>query len=164
MMKMKLFFQGLNLVEYSCLIDAPGVLTDEVFVSALIAERTIRDPKILLPRLNFLLQYMDRKTWSENLLYTKLGSTGYHIQELRQAIRKADKYSGYVRNSSSVGSKSTNKIFRPEPETFEWNKSVKIDFLEFLTVGEFSSGAPGGIIFSLTKDQKSETVIKLIEK
>jgi hypothetical protein len=107
---------------------------------------------------------MDRKTWSENLLYTKLGSTGYHIQELRQAIRKADKYSGYVRNSSSVGSKSTNKIFRPEPETFEWNKSVKIDFLEFLTVGEFSSGAPGGIIFSLTKDQKSETVIKLIEK
>jgi len=84
----------------------------------------------------------------------------FSIEEIRKSIRPADKYSGYVRNSSSVGSKSSNKLVRPEPETPEWIDTKEIDFLEFLTVGEFTSGiAPGSILFTLMKDQKSETVL-----
>jgi hypothetical protein len=76
----------------------------------------------------------------------------------RRTIRKVKKYSGYVRNSSAVGSKRTSKVFIPEAESFEWNYNVEIDFYSYLTVGEFNSGLSGVVDFTLMMDQKSETV------
>lgn len=150
-LKMKMFFSSLSLLEYRCLLDAPGVLTDDLFVEAIIAREQIQDQKLLLQRLNMLQALEGRQEWNLNLYYTLSGVNGYQIQECRQAIRKATKFSGYVRNSSSVGSKSSSKIFRQEPETVEWIDTVKIDYLQFLTVGEFSSGMPGGHFFTLMR-------------
>lgn len=150
-MKMKLYFSNLNMVEYRCLMDAPGVLNDDLFIDALIASRQIEDRELLLQRLNILQIIMERKEWSINLFYTISGVANYRIQECRKAIRPADKYSGYVRNSSTVGSKRSSNLFIPEPETFEWNNNEKIDFLRFLTVGELTSGSPGGNFFTLTR-------------
>jgi hypothetical protein len=160
---MKMFFGNLSMVEYKCLMDAPGVLTDDLFIESLIASRQITDKDILLQRLNILQTLMNRKLWNTNLYYTMSGVTHYHIQECRKTIRKADKYSGYVRNNSSVGSKNTSKKFLPEPETFEWDNNEQIDFLRFLTVGELSTGMPGDILFTLTRTKSPKRIPKLIK-
>ena len=150
-LKMKMFYSSLSLLEYRCLLDAPGVLTDDLFVEAIIAREQVQDKKLLEERLNMLQSLEGRQEWNLNLYYTLSGVIGYQIQECRQAIRKATKFSGYVRNSSAVGSKSSKKIAIPEPETIEWIDTVKIDYLQFLTVGEFSSGMPGGHFFTLMR-------------
>lgn len=150
-MKMKMFFFGLPLNDQRCLFDAPGVLSDNLFVEAIIARDRIKDMDILLQRLNILQLISGRSEWNLNLYYTLSGVIGYQIQECRQAIRPATKFSGYVRNSSAVGSKSSKRSFIPEPETIEWIDTVKIDYLQFLTVGEFSSGVPGGHFFTLMR-------------
>jgi len=159
-MKMKMFFGVLNPVEYACLIDAPGVLSDDLFVATLVAKNIVEDKKILVQRLNFIQRLENRRPWNTNLYFTLSGVVAFEMQECRQAIRPANKYSGYVRNSSAVGSKSSKSIHTPEPETFEWNQTKRIDYLQFLTVGELTQGTPGEIFFTLTKDQKSETVIR----
>lgn len=159
-MKLKFFFDFPSEVEWRCMVDAPGFLSDNLFISAIIAKRQVEDKELLLHRLNILQKLIGRKIWNENQFFTLNGVMKFSIEEIRKSIRPADKYSGYVRNSSSVGSKSSNKIFVPEPETPEWIDTKEIDFLEFLTVGEFTSGiAPGSIFFTLMKDQKSETVL-----
>lgn len=155
-----MFFESLSLVEYRCLMDAPGVLTDDLFIETIIASRIVTDKNLLVNRLNMLQTMMNRRPWNTNLYYTLSGVVSFQMQECRQAIRKANKYSGYVRNSSAVGSKNSKEIFRPEPETFEWNDTKRIDFLQFLTVGELTQGTPGEIFFTLTKNQKFETVIR----
>lgn len=155
-LKMKMFLFGLDEDLYRCLIDAPGVLTDELFVSAIIAKRIVMDEKRLLQRLNILQRLTNRREWNTNLYYSLNQRFGYEILEVRQATRKADKFSGYVKNSSAVGSKSSNRIFIPEPELVEWSETVKIDFLNFLTVGDLSSGTPGGNLFTLTRAKSSK--------
>lgn len=159
-MKMKMFFEELSGIEYRCAIDAPGFLGDELFISAIIAKRIVQDQELLLRRLNIVQRFLGRKLWNTNLYFTWKGVVSFEMQECRQAIRQADKYSGYVRNSSAVGSKSSKTKISLEPETFEWNNTEKIDYLQFLTVGEFPLGTPGEIFFTLTKNQKFETVIR----
>lgn len=160
-MKMKMFFGNLDLVQYACLMDAPGVLNDDLFVATIVAARITQNREQLISRLNFIQKLENRRLWNTNLYYTLSGVVSFQMQECRQAIRKANKYSGYVRNSSAVGSKSSQSKFIPEPETFEWNQTKRIDYLQFLTVGELTQGTPGEIFFTLTKDQKSETVIRI---
>jgi len=157
-MKMEFFFNELDIVQQRCLFDAPGVLNDDLFFSALIAKRTGVEEKLLIARLNFLRRLTFKPEWNRNLFFTLKGTVGISILECRQAIRPADKYSGYVRNSSSVGSKKARQLSIPEPEIFEWNNNAKIDFLEFLTVGESATGTPGGLFFTLkrTKSPKRE--------
>lgn len=157
---MKMFFGNLDSVQYACLIDAPGVLSDDLWVATIVAKTLIEDREILMQRLNFIQKLESRRLWNTNLYHTLTGVVNFDMQECRQAIRKANKYSGYVRNSSAVGSKSSKSIHIPEPETFEWNQTKRIDYLQFLTVGELTQGTPGEIFFTLTKDQKSETVIR----
>jgi len=157
-MKMKQYFGELPLTEMKCLYDAPGYLTDQLFVELLLAKQKNIPEDILLQRLNFLQKLTGRRIWSKNLYFSQLGNLNYELHEFRQAIRKANKYSGYVRNSSAVGSKRSNRISIPEPEIVEWSLTEELDFFHFLTVGEFSSGTSGKYLFTLTKDQKSETV------
>lgn len=154
-LKMKLLILGsksMSLGEIRCLYDAPGVLQDNLYVDALRAWNTEVEKKVLWQRLAWLQLLTDKKPWSENLFYTLNGIIRYELEELRFSIRKVIKFSGYVRNSSQVGSKKSSNIYRPEPERFEWTTNVEIDFFLFLTVGEFDSGIPGSTII-LKMDQ-----------
>lgn len=145
-----------NEVEVRCLIDAPGVLTDPLYIAALRAVKTVGVSRIFWERLRLLQRLLGVPEWSENLYYTYDGVCFYEIEEVRRSIRKVKKYSGYVRNSSSVGTKSSRTISRPEPEIFEWNNDVETDYYEFLTVGEFHSGPPGLILFTLMRTKSSK--------
>lgn len=150
---MKFLVEGLSVDEQRCLFDAPGILTDNLYLDALRAWRTEIPKKILWQRLTWLQILKEVIPFSLNLFYTHKGNIRYQLVELRSPIRKVDKYSGYVRNSSQVGSKRSSKIFIPEPEIFEWTQAVEIDYYLFLTVGEFDSGIPGSTII-LKMDQR----------
>lgn len=152
-LQMKHLVEGLNLVELRCLFDAPGILGDNLYLDALRAWRTEIPRKTLWLRLTWLQNLVEVTPFSENLFYTHKGNIRYQLSELRTPIRKVDKYSGYVRNSSQVGSKRSSKIFIPEPEIFEWTQAVEIDYYLFLTVGEFDSGIPGSTVI-LKMDQR----------
>lgn len=158
-LKMEYFFSSLSLTETRCLFDAPNVLSDDLYVELLLAKQQVEDKKLLLQRLNILRIWLGKNEWDLNLLYTLKGNFRCEILECRSAIRTATKFSGYVRNSSSVGSKSQGKIFIPEPEIVEWTKPVKIDFLRFLTVGEFTSGTPESSFFTLMRAKSSKRLL-----
>lgn len=151
-LKLKALMGELNLFEYRLTIDAPGVLTDNLFFDALRAWNTEVPRKILWQRLETLQKLLGLNIWTPNLYYTLKGTVKYEIYEMRSPIRKVNKYSGYVRNSSAVGSKSQSKIYIPEPERFEWNTNVEIDYFLFLSVGEFDTGIPGST-FTLMMDK-----------
>lgn len=151
-LKLKLLVEGLSEFELRCLLDAPGVLQDNLYCDALRAWQTDVPKKILWRRISWIQNLLDLEPYSPNLYYTLNGTITYRILELRSPIRKADKYSGYVKNSSQVGSKKASAIHVPEPERFEWAPSVEIDFYLFLTVGEFDTGVPGSTII-LMKDK-----------
>jgi hypothetical protein len=139
---MKAFYQkdlDINLQRF--LFDAPGVLEDNLFISLLKARELGVNQKVLSQRLNLLQRMLGLQEWSLNLYYTYNGVVAYEIMEVRSTIRKVKKYSGYVRNSSSVGSKRNSGTNKPEPEIFEWTAlTEEIDYFQFLTVGRFSSG------------------------
>lgn len=136
----------LNEIEFRLLIDSPGVLEDNLFFDALRAWNTEVPREILWKRLETLQKITNSDIWNQNLYFTLNGSIRYEIFELRTSIRKAQKYSGYVRNSSAVGSKKSSPKNVPEPEIFEWNNDVEIDYFLFLSVGELDPGIPGSQI------------------
>jgi len=149
---MKALVDGLSLFETRLLYDIPGVLEDDLFIDALRAWKTEIPKKTLWTRLQLLLRLEQRSVMSENIYFTLKGTLYLKIVEARRAIGHVKKYSGYVRNSSSVGSKRASGQTVLEPESFEWTTNVEKDFFLFLTVGE-SSGLPGGV-FSLKRPQK----------
>lgn len=149
-LQMKNLVGVISYTEYRCLLDAPGVLKDDLFIDALRAWKTDVPKNILWQRLATLQRLLRRPQWTLNLYYTYNGNVTYEIVEARSPIRKVKKYSGYVRNSSQVGSKRRLTSPKPEPERFEWNTNGEIDYYQFLTVGELDSGLPGGSTFTLT--------------
>lgn len=156
-MKMKAIYQGLPEDELQLLLDIPGVLEDDLFVSVLRTRNNGKSLKDLDEKLELLfkLGLIDDQI-SSNLFYTIEGTIAYQIFVDEQAIRKFKKFSGYVRNSSSVGSKKGNKIFQ-HPEVFVWTKVVEYDYYTFLnSVGELSLGAPGGLSFTLTSPKRTK--------
>lgn len=145
-LQMKELLIGLPKIEQRCLFDAPGVMTDDLFVAALKAKTLGVDHNTLWQRLGRLQRLLGHRTWVPNLVYTLDNCVNYEIEEQRRSIRKVKKYSGYVRNSSAVGSKRKTSIVRPDPESFEWCSDVEIDYFNYLSVGELSSGMPGSIV------------------
>lgn len=137
--------------ELRCLYDVPGVLEDNLYIDALRAWTTDVPKDILWQRLQLMQRFLLRPEWSPNLFYTYEGTICYEMMEIQRSIRKVKKFSGYVRNSSSVGSKKSSRISLPIPESFEWNSNEEIDYYHFLTVGEFFSGQPGNVFFTLTR-------------
>lgn len=160
-MQLKQLLGYASIDEQRLLFDAPGVLEDTLFIEALRAWITEVPQEILWQRLQWLQRLEERTIWSNRLYDTWKGTLYYEILETRRHIRKVKKYSGYVRNASSVGSKK----FRgsaPVPESLEWNNDVNIDYYMFLTVGELSTGQPGRFFFTPMRAQKAETVPRLI--
>jgi hypothetical protein len=158
-LKIKALMGLCNEAEVKCLYDAPGVLRDDLFVNALRAWQSEVSKEILFGRLQDLQRFEQRNIWSPNLFHTYDGVIRYEIEELRRSIRKVKKYSGYVRNSSSVGSKNSSRRGKPEPEIFEWNSNMEIDYYHYLTVGEFSSDQPGDIFFTLMSTKSTKRKI-----
>lgn len=155
-LQMKALEGSISYTEYRCLLDAPGVLKDDLFIDALRAWKTDVPKHILWRRLNTLQRLLLRPSWELNLYYTLNGVVTYEIVEARSPIRKVKKYSGYVRNSSAVGSKRRTTSSGPEPERFEWTDIIEIDYYQYLTVGEFDNGLPG-MSTVILKESKERT-------
>lgn len=151
-LEMKYLMMEMSLPELRCLFDAPGVLNDDLYFGALRAWKTEIPKEILWKRLAQLQRITSRPEWSPQIFGSYDGSVKYEISEMRNPVRKFIKYSGYVRNSSQVGSKRKSSFSIVDPESFEWTPSVEIDFFLFLTVGEFDTGIPGSTI-TLKMDQ-----------
>lgn len=136
---MKHFYKGLTVNEQRLLFDAPGVLRDDQFLALLQAKNSGVPLDVLETRLQKLQRLQAQSPWGMNLLNTLDGVLSYEISEILKPIRKGKKYSGYVRNSSAVGSKRGFGGTKPEPETFEWTTEYTIDYYLFFSVGQLSS-------------------------
>jgi hypothetical protein len=118
-------------------MDNFSVLRDQVFIDSLLANKINKVPlDTLIIRLDYLVQkfgipFLEFKTYRE---YSKRFE--YKIREIDSPLRKPKKYSGWVKNSSSVGSKRFGPRREPIP-SFNVKEIVHdLSFLEFLTVGE----------------------------
>lgn len=161
--KMELFFFGLPEIEMQYLFDAPGVLDDKLFIDLLRANRFLQtnnvlSQEVLLQRLRVLQAIESRPIWSKNLLYTFKGNLKYEIQHIRVAIRKVKKFSGWVRNSSAVGSKSKSKILGYDPEIFGVVLDEDNDYFRYLTTPVLDSSFPG--ILGITIEEIDPQLLK----
>lgn len=159
-LKMKALLGLCTDIEYRVLLDWPRVLEDVLFIDALRARNEGIPLETLFQRIAWVQKLDDMTCWSINLYYTLDKVVSYSIEEVRMTIRPVKKFSGYVRNSSSVGTKSRKSIYVPEPESFEWKEDVKRDYYAFFSVGEWNSGASGSFDLTLKMDHKSETETK----
>lgn len=135
--KLEFLLHGLPEEEQQMLFDGPGVLKDRFFLESIAAFKTDIPREILLQRLDILCSILDRARWGNQLFRTLRGPLNYRIRLIQKPIRKAKKFSGWIRNASAAGSKRFGRG-RPEPETFEWVLGDEIDYFHILTVGEFS--------------------------
>jgi hypothetical protein len=155
-LKMKYLFGSLNDIEMRCLFDAPGVLKDDLFVSARRAQLSGTDNKTLGNRL-CSISLMLNKPRIDLYLYKQWGFCEYQLLEFSKPIRKPKKYSGYVRSPSSVGSKRRINSDL-DPGIFEWSPVVQIDYYHALTVGDLILGE--SLVMHLPDDEPNrfETV------
>lgn len=135
-LKTKSIFSSLPEIEFRCLVDGPGVLRDNLYIDALKAKMSNVPLDVLEQRLLWIQKLENKKEMSRDLLRQWNGNVRYEIKEIRKPIRKVKKFSGWIRSSSSVGSKRPRKP-SPEPGVFEWSMYDNLDFYEFLTVGRF---------------------------
>lgn len=135
--KLELFLNGLDSIEYQCLVDAPGFFSDRLFLELMRAlaswpsSRLNVQREYLLQKLEPLQSMLCRPVWSKNLLYTYLGNLDYRLQHIRVPIGKVNKFSGWVRNSSAVGSKSPRTISFLEPESQDRLMDSDIDYYSY---------------------------------
>lgn len=136
---MESFFGGLPDFEMQALVDAPGVITDPLYVDLMRAYALLQpshsgQQELLLQRLQRLQSLLGDSPWSENLLYTYQGNLKYELVLSRAPIRKVRKFSGWVRNSSAVGSKRKSGLIELDPEIFETYVDVEdMNFYNYLT-------------------------------
>lgn len=136
-LKLKVLVEEIPVDQLRMIYDAPGILKDNLFLSAIMARKSEVPIDILLGRLSWVRNLYGLSPWNLNLFYTLQGIVNFQYEEIRSSIRKVKRYSGYVRNSSSVGSKRMNKVTSQIPEIFEWENSEEIDWTDFLTVGNY---------------------------
>jgi len=137
LMKMKFLENDLCPILTQCLLDEPSSLRDELFVSSAIAARKNNVPlDKLWPRIEFIADLLNKPQFKKIILKQWENRFPYRVREYDVPTRKPKKFSGYVRNSSSVGSKRRLPRMEPDPETLQWDSGEKLDVLTFLTVGE----------------------------
>jgi len=139
-----MFLHGeLNLRLQACILDHPSTLSDEIFRAIAVAKVTKDvNPEVLMDNLDKILSLIGKPNiYRKRLIRQWLGTIGIQIKEISQPIVPSKRYTGYVRNSSSVGSKRQNKIsFEPIPEKFASEMFEMFDLiLESITVGEVVS-------------------------
>lgn len=155
-LKLKVLFGYGTEEDKRCLFDLNEVVFDNLYMAALrVANNKLVKFDLIIERLNTLNRFFDQPEYELNDLWTLEGTLSFEREEKRVSIRKAKKYSGYVRNISSLGTKKSRGS-RPEPEMSEWNNKLSFDFILFLTVGEFSTGQPGGSFFTLKSSKRAK--------
>lgn len=155
-LKLKVLFGSPSKEDQRCLFDLNEIFKDEIFLATLSVIRNFNIKKeIVFERMATLRRFFGEVPETPNDLWTLEGAIAFEREERRVSIRKAKKYSGYVRNISSLGTKKQQGS-RPEPEISEWNNKLSFDFIRYLSVGEFSSGQPGGFLFTLTSTKSAK--------
>lgn len=161
MQKMEHFYNGLSVGELSALVDAPGSLSDLLWIDLLRAKRFhLTNHEGNLDQLEKRLQVMQlsrgQSPWTKNLLYTYRGTVRYQLLQQRVAIGKVKKFSGWVRNSSAVGSKKKSKGTGYEPETFGVIKDESFDYFPLLVTPQLDLTFPGLLGNNIGKYSQSE--------
>jgi len=152
-----LVIEDLSDDEKQMLIDAPGVLNDKLFIAALRAKMSGISQEILWARMQMLsILQLVNKDFNPNLFYTLRGTISLSIELTQRSIGKIKRFSGYVRNSSAVGSKRNSGLNRREPEHFQWNSNEETDYYHFLTVGELKTTKALGSHFTLKSSDRTK--------
>lgn len=155
-LKVKFLVEGLGTDELQMLIDCPSVMKDNLFFDALRAQRSRVSTRLIGERLTILNKHgLGTFSFNLNLYYTFRGTIAYQTYVAEKPIGKFKKFSGYVRNSSSVGSKRQSGT-RSEPENFQWKMAIEYDYYTFLTVGELTTGASGGSNVTLKSSERTK--------
>lgn len=138
-MKLKHLLLGLSEYEMQMLFDAPRVLADRLFVSALEALASSQNLNAsmsqrvdLVQRLQQLRSLLGLPYWNLNFLYTFLGNLRYELVLREVPIRQVQKFNGWIRTPSAAGSKRSSIGFSEDPEIFEFSLKREIDFVPFL--------------------------------
>lgn len=152
-LKLKLLYDpNLSSLELRFILDLDTIINDEILMALLRARNLNINEEVAISRFLQALRLYSRKELTKNLFFTLEGTILYELEECRQSIRRVKKFSGYVRNASSVGSKKGSNSSKPEPEIFRWaGTDEKIDWFRYITVGELSSGRPESIFFTLKR-------------
>jgi len=150
-----LFIQGkLSNKLQQAVLDHSGTLQDPIFRALAVAKVQTSVPlEELNDRLDRYMQlFGGRNLFRKELIPQWSGVIVVQISEKTFPIRPAKKFSGYVRNSSSVGSKKGNKFtFEPIPEKFSTERFEEYEFIyEAITVGEVVSRS-GNLSVTLKK-------------
>jgi len=143
-LRLKFFWGELSFDEEQLAFDAPGFLNDVEFnvMLTMLAEQQMTKERIT-KRVEKALTFLKKKShfrkelinqWEHNILITATSSV--------RPIRKHKAFSGWVRNSSAVGSKRKSKVFTPDPISEDFDNAT-FDEYEFLyklaSVGKLDS-------------------------
>jgi len=156
--KLKLLFSEPNEIEFRAFLDLHSVMKDSLFHSAFRAKRLGYPLDVVIERMNTLERFFKMTESTKNLFFSLDGTISYELEEYRTAVRPAVKFTGYVRNISKLGSKKSSQT-KQDPEIFEWYRAIEIDFYLYLTVGEFSTGQPGGVFFTLMSTKSTKRTL-----
>lgn len=142
-MKLLFIWGRLSPKEQQVVLDHPGTLEDPIFRALAVAKvQTKINLEDLVDNLDTYCNLFGRKNnFRLGLISQWSGAIAISILEKDFPIRSAKKFSGYVRNSSSVGSKRMSKFtFEPIPEKFSPERFEEYEFIyEAITVGEVVS-------------------------
>jgi len=137
------------------ILDLPEILDDEILQATLSVTKLNKPSREIEERLNILLRLFNREELTSNLFFTMRGRVSFEREEIVVPTRKAQKYSGYVKNISSLGPKRSRQVPK-DPEIAKWDNKLSFNFVRFLTVGEFSTGQPGGSSFTLKSSKRAK--------
>lgn len=132
-------------------------LNSEIKVAALRAV-LILGRKVVRERLNTMLTFLGEKTYTRER-YQGYKRLNVEIQEISRSLPKVAKFSGWVRSSSSVGSKSSSRgPSYLEPLAiigYDYNNEI-FDWYTFLTVGDPSLLSQWNKKITLTRPEGSK--------
>lgn len=152
----KLLWDELSKVEFLLFISMPETLSNMKMLGFLRC-RLILNKKVLRQRVNKMEQILGEKVTSRSS-YQGLKRLKIEIQMEEIKLPKVTKFSGYVKNISSIGRNSGGPRYIPEPISEEFvEERESFDWYELLSVGEFSLLSQE--ILLPEEDQKSETEI-----
>lgn len=133
--KLRLLYETTDGKEQQFLFDA--IDFDPFFVACYKLKGNLEDDRVGKIAVLFGLKNYTRK------LYRQWnGNVKFHIIEIGRPIGKITKFSGYVRSSSSVGSKRPNKT-NLDPRTEIWTEELEYNYVELLTVGRAAGRSVG---------------------
>lgn len=133
---LKLVWDELSQIEFLLFINCPEILSNNKIVGFL-RTRLKFDKKILRKRLIQMEKLIGEKpSTRERYNGTKRISIDIQMEEI--SLRPTKKFSGYVRNISSIG-RSKGGAVLPEPIFEDYVEDIEpIDWYDILSVGEFT--------------------------